>query len=507
MRKKSSAAQGKSSLPAALAPPRLTLLSPQEAPFSTAVRTRPRLSSRPNPATIRLPPAVAVAKRVANPLVIVGTLYGLAYSRAGALEPLVIALGLIALLLSQYLLPSLDLLVKRRELAWDLLRTAAGWALVLLLTLLAGRLLNGAEVLSSTTLVAWALLVPPLIVCSHVAIRYGFARASAAHAATHPAVIVGVNPVAKALACSIVQEPFARYSFAGFFDDREARRVRVVDDRVCGKLDDVVGFVKRHSVRAVYVTLPWSSQARVAKLVDALKDTTASIFFVLDMSDMDLFRPSFFELGSVAGVSVCESPFHGLAGAAKRALDVVVSVAAIVLMAPVMLAIAVAIKATSRGPIIFVQRRYGLDGQDIAVYKFRTMKVQEDGAVVRQATRDDDRVTPIGAFLRRTSLDELPQFFNVLQGRMSVVGPRPHAAAHNEHYRRLVKGYMLRHKVPPGITGWAQINGFRGETDTLEKMEARVQLDLDYLRNWSPWLDLQIIGKTALVVLSGKNAY
>jgi putative colanic acid biosynthesis UDP-glucose lipid carrier transferase len=157
--------------------------------------------------------------------------------------------------------------------------------------------------------------------------------------------------------------------------------------------------------------------------------------------------------------------------------------------------------------VLFKQRRYGLDGREIVVYKFRTMRVSEDGEVVVQATRNDPRVTPFGAFLRRSSLDELPQFINVLQGRMSVVGPRPHAVAHNELYRKQIKGYMIRHKVKPGITGWAQVNGLRGETDTVEKMKARIEYDLDYLRNWSLMLDLKIVAKTVLVVLRQKNAY
>ena len=172
-----------------------------------------------------------------------------------------------------------------------------------------------------------------------------------------------------------------------------------------------------------------------------------------------------------------------------------------------LLAIAVGVKLTSPGPVIFKQRRYGLDGKEIIVYKFRSMTVCEDGAVVRQAQKDDQRVTPLGAFLRKTSLDELPQFINVLQGRMSIVGPRPHAVAHNELYRKLIKGYMIRHKVKPGITGWAQVNGYRGETDTLEKMQKRIDYDLEYLRNWSLRLDIFIIFKTPLALLRRQNAY
>jgi putative colanic acid biosynthesis UDP-glucose lipid carrier transferase len=179
----------------------------------------------------------------------------------------------------------------------------------------------------------------------------------------------------------------------------------------------------------------------------------------------------------------------------------------LLLTSPLMIAIAVAIKLTSPGKVIFKQRRYGLDGREIVVYKFRSMSVTEDSGDIRQATQDDDRVTRVGAFLRKYSLDELPQFINVLQGRMSVVGPRPHAVAHNEEYRPLVKGYMIRHKVNPGITGLAQVLGYRGETKTVEAMQKRVDYDLEYLRNWSLTMDLRIIAKTISLVFRDKMAY
>jgi putative colanic acid biosynthesis UDP-glucose lipid carrier transferase len=208
-----------------------------------------------------------------------------------------------------------------------------------------------------------------------------------------------------------------------------------------------------------------------------------------------------------AVIAVCETPFTGLDGLVKRASDIVFSLLILLLISPVLLGIAMAIKLTTQGPVLFKQRRYGLDGEQIVVYKFRSMTVADDGERVVQASRTDARITPLGALLRRTSLDELPQFVNVLQGRMSIVGPRPHAVAHNEFYRKLIKGYMVRHKVKPGITGWAQVNGFRGETDTLEKMQGRIDCDLDYLRHWSLALDIQIILRTVRLVLHDRKAY
>jgi putative colanic acid biosynthesis UDP-glucose lipid carrier transferase len=206
-------------------------------------------------------------------------------------------------------------------------------------------------------------------------------------------------------------------------------------------------------------------------------------------------------------VSIFENPFYGVDGMVKRASDLLLACLALAALGLPMAVIALAIKLGSPGPVFFRQRRYGLDGREILVWKFRSMRVCEDGAQVTQATKHDARVTPLGALLRKTSLDELPQLFNVLDGSMSLVGPRPHATAHNEQYRGLIHGYMLRHKVKPGITGLAQVSGWRGETDTLEKMQRRVECDHRYIREWSLWLDVKILFQTVLVVLSRKNAY
>jgi len=228
---------------------------------------------------------------------------------------------------------------------------------------------------------------------------------------------------------------------------------------------------------------------------------------VPDVFGISIIQGRLQDIHGVPVVCLCDTPFTGSHLLMKRASDIVLASAILLLIWPLMLAIAVGVKLGSPGPVIFRQRRNGLDGDEIVVWKFRSMRTQDDGPVVQQATRGDPRITPFGAFLRRTSLDELPQFINVLQGRMSIVGPRPHAVAHNEEYRRLIKAYMVRHKVRPGITGWAQIHGHRGETDTLDKMQARVEYDLSYLRNWSLLMDLQIIARTIKLVFFDRKAY
>jgi putative colanic acid biosynthesis UDP-glucose lipid carrier transferase len=242
-------------------------------------------------------------------------------------------------------------------------------------------------------------------------------------------------------------------------------------------------------------------------MMEALHDTTVSIYYVPDVFVFDLIQSRATDIDGVPVVAMRETPFHGYQMIAKRILDVVLAVAMIIVLAPVVAVAAMLIKLSSPGPVIFKQRRYGLDGDEIYVYKLRTMRVVESGEEIVQATRGDSRVTRIGRFLRRSSMDELPQLFNVLQGKMSLVGPRPHAVAHNEQYRRLIKGYMVRHKALPGITGLAQVSGCRGETERLEEMERRVSFDLDYLRSWSLILDLQILLLTVVKVWRDEKAY
>jgi len=253
--------------------------------------------------------------------------------------------------------------------------------------------------------------------------------------------------------------------------------------------------------------LPLRHIRRVQDLIDALGDTTVSLYYVPDVLDSNQFQARVGEILGVPVIALRESPFHGYQGAAKRLMDMVLASLGLLVGGPLLLSIALAIRLTSKGPVLFRQRRYGLDGREIVIYKFRTMTVTEDAGWIDQAKPDDTRVTRLGRFLRRYSLDETPQLINVLQGRMSLVGPRPHAVGHNEEYRRLIKAYMVRHKVKPGITGWAQVNGHRGETDTIEKMQARVEYDLEYLRNWSLGLDLQIIVRTIRLVFFDRHAY
>jgi putative colanic acid biosynthesis UDP-glucose lipid carrier transferase len=387
------------------------------------------------------------------------------------------------------------------ELALDI---TTGWMAIVAVLLLLGWASRTLGVFDQRVLLAWALATPAALFVAHEALPRLLPRLLAAEGLRKSAVIAGANDLGRGLAARLQANPMHGVRFTGYFDDRAATRI---NEPVLGSIGALPEYVRTHGIDIIYVALPMASQPRILKLLEELRDTTASIYFVPDIFVSDLIQARVDTIGDLPVVAVCETPFYGFNGFVKRIEDYVLASLILAFIAPLLMALAIGVKLSSPGPVLFKQRRYGVDGRKIVVYKFRTMTVAEDGEVVRQATRDDSRVTPFGAFLRKTSLDELPQFINVLQGRMSVVGPRPHAVAHNELYRKLIRGYMIRHKVRPGITGLAQVNGYRGETDTVEKMKARIEYDLAYLRNWSLVLDLQVILKTIVVVLKKQNAY
>jgi len=358
-------------------------------------------------------------------------------------------------------------------------------------------------------LLMWALISGIAIMACHVLLLMAERGTVFTRANERSAVILGVNSVSLLLANRLRTRHEYLTNVVGFFDDRSAERLEPTGNvPLLGGIPDLVSYVKREGIDIIFIALPIRHIRRVMELLDDLRDSTASIYYVPDVLVFDLIQSRASDIGGVPIVAMCETPFSGYRGVIKRITDIAFTLPILIGLLPVMAAIALLVKISSPGPVIFKQRRYGLDGQDILVYKFRSMFVTEDGHRVVQATRGDSRITGIGRFLRKTSLDELPQLINVLQGTMSLVGPRPHAVAHNEQYRRLIKGYMLRHKVLPGITGLAQINGCRGETTELEQMQARVNYDLDYLRQWTPWLDMRILVRTALQVVRGdKRAY
>jgi len=385
---------------------------------------------------------------------------------------------------------------------------AGRWFVMLAILLFAGYATKNSAEYSRRVILTWSVVTPVALILGTLALRAYMRRLFMNPTNARTVVFAGCNEASLSLAELLRNKPELCMQVHGFFDDRGADRLDVRGKvNLIGTLPDLPAYVQAHGIEVIFVALPIRHLRRVMDLMDALHDTTASIYYLPDILVFDLIQARTTEIAGIPVISMCETPFHGGSWVTKRITDVALSLIGLIVMSPMLLAIALAIKLTSAGPIVFRQRRYGLDGHQIMVYKFRTMTVTEDGGQIVQATRQDRRVTPIGRFLRRYSLDELPQLVNVLQGRMSLVGPRPHAVAHNEEYRKLIKGYMLRHKVLPGITGLAQINGCRGETSTLEDMRARVTYDLDYLRRWTPLLDLKILLLTIPRLFIDKRAY
>ncbi|MBE0626770.1 MAG: undecaprenyl-phosphate glucose phosphotransferase [Burkholderiales bacterium] len=366
-----------------------------------------------------------------------------------------------------------------------------------------GYLTKTSDHFSRTVMVTWAALNMTVLALQRIVIRTALQELRARGHNSRLVAIAGAGDTARRVAARLMAANTLGLRPVGFFDDNVPVGTIPGPDSdlaVAGDLDDLVWQAKDGAVDYIYIALPLVREKEIMMLIQKLSDTTASVFFVPDFFAFEMLQARLADINGMPVVSVFETPFLGLDGWLKRAEDLLIATIGVVITSPIMLAIAIGVKLSSPGPVLFRQRRYGLSGKVVEVWKFRTMTVTEDGEEVPQAQRDDPRVTPFGAFLRRMSLDELPQFFNVLQGSMSVVGPRPHAVAHNEQYRGLVPGYMLRHKVKPGITGWAQVNGWRGETETIEKMKKRVEYDLYYIRNWSLLLDFKIVAMTVVIV-------
>ena len=357
-------------------------------------------------------------------------------------------------------------------------------------------------------LVTWALITPVALWLAEIGAHRALHRASSRNDTPRKAVILGLTDLGLRLKQQLEQDPLLQITVAGFFDERSPHRLPIGGvASLLGKPAALPQYVLREDIKVVYITLPMAPAPKVLELISALQDSTASIYFVPDLFTCDLIQARLDIIGGIPIVAVRESPFYGTRAIAKRLSDIALALGLLLIASPLLLCTAIGVRLSSPGPVLFKQRRYGLDGREIIVYKFRSLCVVEDGASqYTQVTRNDARVTSFGAFIRRTSLDELPQLFNVLAGSLSIVGPRPHAIAVNEQFRKLIPGYMMRHKVKPGMTGLAQVNGFRGGDDLLS-MKKRIQCDLDYLRNWSLALDLAIILKTVALVWRDRRAY
>lgn len=453
---------------------------------------------------------VRMLQAVAPAIAIALALYGIVLARGLEFGQPFLALATLSAILSAILLiPQAEHAPILQLDLWAMfVDTVLRWIFTAALVVAFGYITGFAEQFPRVVLFTWLFVAPGLAFVTSMLLRLLMRLVAMSDENVRSAIVVGVNEASVTLAEQLNEHRELCIRMEGFFDDREPNRLHAQGrQQLLGKLKTLPAYVKAHRIDVIFIALPIRHVQRVMDLLDELHDSTASIYYVPDVFVFDLIQSRTVEISGIPVVAMCETPFYGYRGVVKRITDLGFTTLVLAMALVPMLVIALLVKLTSRGPAIFQQRRYGLDGREIVVYKFRTMRVTEDSAQITQAKRNDPRVTPIGGFLRRFSLDELPQLINVLQGRMSLVGPRPHAVAHNEQYRQLIKGYMVRHKVLPGITGLAQINGCRGETAELEQMQARVNYDLEYLRKWTPGMDLRILVKTALQTLIDRNVY
>jgi len=412
--------------------------------------------------------------------------------------------------LAFFLFPQMDLYGswRGRPLPEMFLRVAGAWGLVLLLGLFLSFLVHHVGNVSRLWMFYWYAVGMAFLILMRAAIYFvlNFLRTKGMN--NKRVVIIGYGNTGQEMHRRALQQDWTGYDVKAVYAGPEDME-KVLEPNIVRihSMQEIHEFVIENHIHEVWITLPLMASAKLQQLQYILRNTFVDIRWVPDIFGLQMLSN---KMGNFLGFPVVDlnQPISsGLSGIAKDVFDKIFSLVALILLLPLLIAIAIAIKATSPGPVFFKQPRLGLNGKKFDVYKFRTMKVHQENGTVTQAKKDDPRLTSIGGFLRRTSLDELPQFINVLLGDMSVVGPRPHALQHNELYKDVLETYMLRHRVKPGITGWAQIHGYRGETDTVDKMAARVKFDLHYIQNWSLWMDIRIILWTAFKGWTGKNAY
>jgi len=390
------------------------------------------------------------------------------------------------------------------------LRTlTSAWITVFIILVVIAFLTKTSTTISRQWAVAWGFSAWFLLIAMRVVLGQ-FLRLMREHGLNHKKVIIlGAGGLGQEVLRRINTSSWTGLDVTAFLDDKESLHGKILDGvKVKGPISVLATIAEREKPDEIWIALPLYAEMRVKDILHDLRHSTATIRYVPDIFGFRLINYSVTEIAGMAVLDLSASPITGINWFVKTIEDKLLALIILTLVSPLMLIIAFGIKVSSRGPIIFKQLRHGWDGKPIKVYKFRTMVMHdEENGCVTQAFKNDPRITKFGALLRATSIDELPQFFNVLQGRMSIVGPRPHAIEHNEQYKDKIDDYMKRHKVKPGITGWAQINGWRGETDTLEKMKKRVEFDLYYIENWSLWLDIKIILRTLVSGFAHKNAY
>ncbi|MDR9754372.1 undecaprenyl-phosphate glucose phosphotransferase [Pseudomonas sp. SZMC_28357] len=436
---------------------------------------------------------------------VVSLLFVLAYQQTGAVEFYYRVCAALTVLASVPAYSVAGVYAKRDNYLTGLGRLFVGWSATMAALACMAFICKADELFSRQVILTWAvygflgqaLLYAPL---------HGFSRHyQRSRQSEHKTLIVGTGVLALGLAQKL--STLEHLPLVGLVSTDSSLPLDDDAPRVVGPQENLLELIRIHDIRRLYITLPLSEAAKIEAMYIDLLGANVDVVWVPDLNSLTLLNHSVRVVDGLPAIYLNESPLTSQPTAAlsKSLLEKSVALLAIILLSPVLLVIALAVKLNSPGPVFFKQDRHGWNGKVIQVWKFRSMRVHDD-LEVKQASRNDSRITAVGRFIRRTSLDELPQLFNVLQGHMALVGPRPHAIAHNNYYSGKILAYMARHRIKPGITGLAQINGCRGETDTIDKMQKRVEIDLKYINNWSLWLDLKILVKTPFTLLS-KDIY
>jgi putative colanic acid biosynthesis UDP-glucose lipid carrier transferase len=394
---------------------------------------------------------------------------------------------------------------KRHGLLSGMGRLLAGWLSLLGVMIAIAFMTQTTAVFSRQVIILWAILGYLAQVATFLPLHYLARMHSRKVRNERRSVIIGISPMADALAKKLSSPN--RVPVLGFISAAGESGQVPSTLPLLGTVAELRDIIVRQEVRRVYIALPLAQLATIEGLYIDLLDMSVDVVWIPDFGSMMLLNQSISEIERMPAIYLNESPIssHPAALLGKELMERSLAAVAIVALSPLLLGTAIAVKLSSPGPVLFKQNRHGCNGEVIKVWKFRSMRMHDDSEV-RQATRTDDRITAVGRFLRRSSIDELPQLFNVLFGEMALVGPRPHAVTHNLYYTGKVAAYMARHRLKPGITGLAQITGHRGETETLEKMQQRVAQDLNYINQWSLWLDIKILVKTPFTLFS-KNIY
>lgn len=439
-----------------------------------------------------------------NLITVVTLLVLLSWLRLGNVPPLYQVLAVITILLMAIVYEANGVYMTSVTIRENMRRLARAWAIVIVSLVLIGFITKTSALYSREVILTWAttaFLGQCLMIFFVARLR--------ARTRSIPTLMLGAGNLARHITEHINRDEWLAERVVGVLSNHDENRQRwdIENVPVLGMIEDVEEVIARLEIRRLYIAVPLEQAQSLREMYTNLARSGVDVIWAPDIFGIDLINHSVREIAGAPIIALSESPLTGTNAFTKTLLDYAGATAALVALSPLMMVVALLIKMTSRGPILFVQKRHGWDGRIIDVYKFRSMRVhEEDEGHVTQATKNDKRVTPIGRFIRRTSIDELPQLFNVLNGTMSLVGPRPHPLPHNKHYSDKIRAYMLRHRVKPGITGLAQVNGFRGETPTVGAMEQRVEFDLAYINNWSISLDIKILFRTVFV-LFGDNVY